>query len=48
MLFRSLRRRAGEVVRDMLTESFSVLTEDELQTFDDLLSRVLAARSSIR
>src|SRR5919205_3070879 len=37
-----LREEAGKVVRAMLTESFSSLTEEELQTFGDLLARVLA------
>ena len=36
-----LRQQAGEVVRAVLTESFSALTDAELQTFGDLLARVL-------
>ena len=37
-----LRQRAGEIVRQTLTESFSTLTDEELQTFGELLARVLA------
>ena len=37
-----LREKAGEIVRETLTESFSALTDEELQTFGDLLARVLA------
>jgi DNA-binding MarR family transcriptional regulator len=37
-----LREKAGEIVRGTLTESFSALTHEELQTFGDLLARVLA------
>ena len=36
-----LRERAGEIVRETLTESFSALTDGELQTFGELLGRVL-------
>ena len=36
-----LRQQAGAVVRAVLTESFSALTDAELQTFGDLLARVL-------
>lgn len=36
-----LREKAGEIVRRTLTESFSPLTDEELQTFGDLLARVL-------
>jgi DNA-binding MarR family transcriptional regulator len=36
-----LRERAGEIVRGMLTESFSALTDKELQTFGDLLARAI-------
>ena len=37
-----LRQKAGDIVRGILIESFSGLTEKELQTFGDLLARVLA------
>ena len=37
-----LREKAGEIVRKTLTESFSSLADEELQTFGDLLARVLA------
>jgi len=37
-----LRERAGEVVRETFAESFSALSGEELQTFGDLLARVLA------
>ena len=37
-----LRQAAGEIVRGVLTESFSALTDEERQTFGDLLARVLA------
>jgi DNA-binding MarR family transcriptional regulator len=37
-----LRKRAGEVVRETFLESFSALSDEELQTFGDLLARVLA------
>ncbi|MCU7730734.1 MarR family transcriptional regulator [Actinoplanes sp. KI2] len=37
-----LRQKAGEIVRGILTESFSPLTAEEQQTFGDLLARVLA------
>ena len=37
-----LRERAGQIVRETLTESFSALTDEELQTFGGLLARVLA------
>jgi DNA-binding MarR family transcriptional regulator len=37
-----LRKKAGAIVRGMLTDSFAALTDDELQTFGDLLARVLA------
>jgi DNA-binding MarR family transcriptional regulator len=37
-----LRVKAGEIVRETLTESFSALTDEELQTFGDLLARILA------
>jgi DNA-binding MarR family transcriptional regulator len=37
-----LREKAGAIVRETLTESLSALTHDELQTFGDLLARVLA------
>jgi DNA-binding MarR family transcriptional regulator len=38
----ALRQEAGEIVREALAESFSALTDAELQTFGDLLARVLA------
>lgn len=37
-----LREKAGHVVRELLTESFSPLTDKELQTLGNLLARVLA------
>ena len=37
-----LREKAGQIVRRTLIESFSALTDEELQTFGDLLARVLA------
>ena len=37
-----LREKAGETVRGVLTESFSALTDEELQTFGDLLALALA------
>src|SRR5215813_9695112 len=37
-----LREQAGAIVRAALSESFSALTNQELQTFGDLLARVLA------
>ena len=37
-----LREKAGHVVRELLTESFSSLTDKELQTLGNLLARVLA------
>ena len=43
-----LREKAGEIVRGMLTESFSALTDEELQTFGDLLARVLAGAGDDR
>jgi DNA-binding MarR family transcriptional regulator len=36
-----LREKAGQLVRETLIESFAALTDEELQTFGDLLSRVL-------
>ena len=38
-----LREKAGATVRETLTDSFSALTDEELQTFGDLLARVLRA-----
>lgn len=37
----ALREKAGEIVRAMLTESFGPLTDQDLQTFGDLLARAL-------
>jgi DNA-binding MarR family transcriptional regulator len=37
-----LREKAGQIVGETLTESFAALTDEELQTFGDLLARVLA------
>lgn len=37
-----LRDKAGGIVREALLESFSALTDEELQTLGDLLARVLA------
>lgn len=36
-----LRQQGAEIVRGVLTESFSALTDAELRTFGDLLARVL-------
>ena len=41
-----LRAKAGEIVRETLTESFSALTDEELQTFGDLLARLLGRSGS--
>jgi DNA-binding MarR family transcriptional regulator len=38
---KELREQAGASLRVVLAESFSALTDDELQTFGDLLARVL-------
>lgn len=38
--------RAGAIVRATLTESFSPLSDEELQTFGDMLGRILARWSS--
>ena len=37
-----LSEKAGEVVREILADSFSGLADEELQTFGDLLARVVA------
>lgn len=37
-----LRRRGTELVRSALVDSFSGLSDEELQTFGDLLARLLA------
>ncbi|MFI7598618.1 MarR family winged helix-turn-helix transcriptional regulator [Actinoplanes sp. NPDC049681] len=37
-----LRRRGADLVRSALVDSFSGLSEEELQTFGDLLARLLA------
>jgi DNA-binding MarR family transcriptional regulator len=37
-----LRQKAGAIVRAILAESFSALSDKEQQTFGDLLARVLA------
>jgi len=37
-----LREEAGKITRDILDESFSPLTPEELQTLGDLLARVLS------
>ncbi|WP_433120965.1 MarR family winged helix-turn-helix transcriptional regulator [Micromonospora sp. CA-246542] len=36
-----LRKQAGQIVHGVLAESFSALSEQELQTFGDLLARIL-------
>jgi DNA-binding MarR family transcriptional regulator len=41
-----LREKGGHTVRAILVESFSALTEDEVQTFGELLARILG--SSVR
>lgn len=37
-----LREKAGQIVREMLIESFSALTDKELQKFGELIARVLS------
>jgi DNA-binding MarR family transcriptional regulator len=41
-----LREQAGQIVRGILIESFSALTDAELQTFGDLLARILTVSPS--
>jgi len=40
----ALRVAAGEILAEVLAESFAPLTEEELQTFGDLLARLVAPR----
>jgi DNA-binding MarR family transcriptional regulator len=36
-----LRKKAGAIVREVLTESFAPLSDEERETFGDLLARLL-------